>query len=201
MAFTPEQRAKGLATRLANKAKREKNKKDHPTLVSVKHVSPDDYQKLVNEIGDLKAQLAGEQVKRSEAENSALKMAESQGMLMQREITEVPTGRTKKVRRCNEYKTVGYKDDGREIPKPVWHSIDMPTYFYKIDLPPVGGEAVSINGRKFYHGAVYEFDEDELRSIKDIVFKCWKHDSDIHGSDENFYRKKTQPVINMRASR
>jgi len=29
-----------------------------------------------------------------------------------------------------------------------------------------------------------------LSTLKDIVYRNWKHDRDIHGTDENFYRKK-----------
>jgi len=63
-------------------------------------------------------------------------------------------------------------------------------YFYKIDLPPVGGEGIRINGTLLYHGQVVRCDARTLSTLKDIVYRNWKHDRDIHGTDENFYRKK-----------
>ena len=37
-----------------------------------------------------------------------------------------------------------------------------------------------------------------IRALKDVVYRNWKHDSDIHGSDENAYRKQKQPIISAR---
>ena len=68
-------------------------------------------------------------------------------------------------------------------------------YFYRIDLPPSGGTDLSINGNKFYHGEQYKIDTDILRTLKDAVFRCWKHEGDIHGSNENFYRRPQERVL------
>jgi hypothetical protein len=90
---------------------------------------------------------------------------------MQRDIQEVATGKTVKVKRAPwirsgkpGYKVVGYKDDGREILKPSSKDVELPTYFYKIDMPPVGGDRPQDERRPFYHGTVYEFDIDTLRT-------------------------------------
>ena len=68
-------------------------------------------------------------------------------------------------------------------------------WWYKIDLPPSGGIEVKINGVAFYHGEQYNIGTDTLRSLKDVVFRCWKHEGDIHGNNENFYRRPTEQVL------
>lgn len=187
MAFTPEQRAKAVATR---KAKAEAKRKGLMEVASMKAAPPESQDALKQRIADLEARLQESESKRSDAEKLALASAESQGRLMQRDIQEIPTGKTVKVMRLSHYKEVGHKDDGRPIIKPVFKSVSVPTFFYKIDMPPCGGTDLKINGDPFYHGAVYEVDEDTLRTLKEIVYRTWKHDAEIHGSDENFYRKK-----------
>lgn len=168
-------------------------------LVSTKDVAPDDLAKLQATVADLQAQLEGEREKRTAAEASALLLAESQGMLQQREIREVPTGRTRTVQRAKGYKAVSYRDDGRPILAPIWHDVELPTFYYKIDLPPCGGMQYRINGADAYHGTTYELDIDTLRTVKDIVYRCWSHDASIHGTDENAYRPKKSNVVSARA--
>jgi hypothetical protein len=56
--------------------------------------------KLLEQIADLKEQLQLSEQQRSEAEAAALAAAEAQGALMQREIQEVATGKTVKVKRA-----------------------------------------------------------------------------------------------------
>ena len=168
-------------------------------IASIADVPDEGKSAMQRRIADLEAQLAASESKRTEAERVALAAAESQGALMQRDIQEVPTGKKVKVERLKHYKVVGHKDDGREILKPVMQTVELPTFFYKIDMPPCGGTDLKLNGIPFYHGAVYEVDIDTLRAVKDIVFRTWKHDSDIHGSDENFYRKQSRPTLNGRA--
>lgn len=77
----------------------------------------------------------------------------------------------------------GENEDGEEI----WQ--------YKVELPPSGGEAIRINGINYYHGETYDFTTDQLRSVKDIVARCWQHESEIMGSNENFYRKPTNVTL------
>ena len=171
----------------------------YAALVSTSGVATTDIEKLQRENAELLAQLEGERTKRTAAEAAALLAAESQGMLQQRDIREVPTGRTRTVQRAKGYKVVGHKDSGVPIMAPVWEDIELPTYFYKIDLPPCGGIDYKINGVAAYHGSTYELDIDTLRTVKDIVYRCWKHDADIHGSDENAYRPKKANVVSARA--
>jgi hypothetical protein len=73
--------------------------------------------------------------------------------------------------------------------------LDHEWWFYKIDLPPSGGIEIKLNGIAYYHGEQYKVDTDTLRTLKDIVFRCWKHEGDIHGSNENFYRRPQERVL------
>lgn len=165
-------------------------------VASVKHTPLSDLELLKAQVADLQAKLASETEKRTEAETRALKQAENQaGSLMQTEVQEVPTGKTMKVARCKGYKTVGYKDDGRAILQPEFDQVDEPTYFYKIDLPAMGGIGLNMNGQYLYHGTVYEMDIHTLRTVKDSVAKTWKHERDVHGSDENMYRKPSNVTL------
>jgi hypothetical protein len=167
----------------------------HVEIASVADASPQDVKSLLAQIEGLQAQLAESEEKRTVAQQAALEAAQAQGMLMQREIHEVPSGKKISVPHLKRYKVVGHKDDGREILKPVFQQVEVETYYYKIDLPPCGGTHMTVNGNELYHGVVVECDVDSLRSIKDMVFRCWKHDAEIHGSDENAYRKPTNRTL------
>ena len=68
-------------------------------------------------------------------------------------------------------------------------------WWYKIDLPPVGGIDIRCNGVPYYHSEQYKVTTDTLRTLKDIVFRNWKHEGDIHGSNENFYRQPKETVL------
>lgn len=173
-------------------------KTEHVGIASIAGTSEDDVAALRAQVADLSEQLS---LARTEAEAKALAVAEAQSAFMQRDIQEIPTGKTVTVQRCRGYKTVGYRDDGRPILKPVWEDVERPTYFYKIDLPPVGGEGLIPNGVPFYHGTVYEVDIDTLRSWKEMVFRLWDHERNIRGSNENFYRRETAPTISASARR
>jgi hypothetical protein len=198
MSFTPEQRAKAAATRAANKAAREAKqaKKAAKAVEALAEVATldgaptDSEARLLAEIDELKAKLGVAESKRGEAETAALASAQAQGALLQGRVEEVPTGKTIKVQRLDKYKEVGYRDDGRPILKPIFKTVEIPTYFYKVDMPPCGGSDLKINGVPFYHGVVYELDLDSLRTVKEMVYRTWDHDRQIHGSDESFYRGK-----------
>lgn len=167
----------------------------HVTVESTKGMTNDREKKLLDEIAALQAQVSEQAGRLTEAEQAARDAAEAQGMLMQREMREIPTGKRVTVKRCKGYKVVGHKEDGSDILRPEWKDVSLPTFFYRIDLPPSGGLDIKINGTPLYHGALYTFDEDTLRSVKDIVYRCWKHDADIMGSNENAYRAKQSPVL------
>lgn len=79
--------------------------------------------------------------------------------------------------------SAGEDEDGKEM------------WWYRIDLPPSGGIEVKLNGIAFYHGEQYKVGTDMLRTLKDIVFRCWKHESEIQGSNENFYRQPKNSIL------
>ena len=103
-------------------------------------------------------------------------------------VEEVPTGKTMKVRKFKEYDIKGYKDSGEPIVTPIFETVDVPEYVYQINMAPCGGTDLKINGVAYFHGAIVKTDIDTIRLLKDMVYKTWKHDADIHGTDENFYR-------------
>lgn len=178
-----------VKARAAAKAKREARKLASEAAVPEAPLTEDEQADLVQVSTD------------PSGSSAAHAIAMSQGAFMQRDVSEVPTGKTIKVQRAAGYKVVGHRDDGREIIKPVFRTVTLPTYFYKIDMPPCGGTDLKINGTPYYHGGVYELDLDTLRTVKEMVNRLWKHDSEIHGSDENFYRKQSKPTISARGMR
>lgn len=85
--------------------------------------------------------------------------------------------------------SLGENDEGEEL----WR--------YKVDLPPSGGMCIKLNGLDYFHGEQYNFTTDQLRSIKDIVARCWNHEASIMGSNENFYRQPTSTTLRGNSSR
>ena len=200
MPITPEQRAANLAKAREAKAakKTEEQAKSAPMfaeIVSTADTSEPDLHKMLAEIADLKQKLEISEAARTEAEKFALAQAEAQGLVMYENSPPIPTGKTIGVKRCERYKVVGHKDDGRDILRPVFKEVLLPTYFKKINMPPVGGFDMKLNGQSFYHGTVYEFDIDTLRTVMDMEFRLWQHDASIHGSDENVYRQQKAPTL------
>jgi hypothetical protein len=153
-----------------------------------KATSANDVESLKAEVARLTAQLA--------AANTANEEAARRAMFFRSDNEEVPTGETVKIPKCHKYETVGYKDDGRPILKPVFKEVEVPTYLYKIDMPPVGGTNISLNGEQFFQGETYTVDLDTLRTLKEIVHRIRDHEANIHGTDENVYR----PKVNARFS-
>lgn len=163
-------------------------------VASIKGVSQSDTQKLLDQIADLEAKLAVAEKGRTDAEKEALALVEAQSALGSFD-QERPTGKKIKIRRLKEMKEVGYRDDGRPILKPIFENADVPTFFYKINLPPVGGDGLKVNGLLLAHNATYEFDLHSLRSVKEMVYRIWDHERNIHGSDENAYRPHQNNVL------
>lgn len=139
------------------------------------------YEELKAEIDRLTSALAASATQVSEAQKRAA--------IFQSNEEEVPTGNTVEVTRCKGYKGVGFHDDGREILKPEWHKVVEPTYWYTIDMPPVGGTDIKLNGREFYHGQTYEVTVDELRTLKDVCARLWAHERSIHEDNTEIFRK------------
>lgn len=121
----------------------------------------------------------------SAAEDSARRAA-----FFKNDTEEVPTGKTVAVTRCTGYEIVGYTDEGIPKRRPNWEQVQQETFFYKVDLPPVGGMQIMVNGEALYHGETYELSLDTLRTVKEIAFRIREHEANIHGTDENVYRPK-----------
>jgi hypothetical protein len=157
-------------------------------MMAAKITSADEVEKLRAEVERLQGLLA--------TANTANEDAARRAMFFKDVNEEMPTGETAKVARCVKYETVSYRDDGRPILKPIFKEVELPTFFYKVDLPPVGGTSIKINGEDFFHGETYTLDIDQLRSVKEAVHRTRDHDATIHGTDENAYR----PKLNARFS-
>ena len=139
-------------------------------------------QKLTSEeeIAELKAE-----VKRL---SGALSIAETAGeeaarraLFVRNDNEEVATGEFVTVKKCvNPW--VKKEDDQK------FEDVKLPTFLYKIDMPPVGGVHIMINGEAMQHGETYTLDLDQLRMVKEIVYRLRDHEANIHGTDENAYR-------------
>lgn len=173
----------------------------HVAIASTKGAAPADLQQALDRIADLEQKLSVANAARSDVEKAALAAAEAQGMLMQRDVQEVATGKTVKVKRLKNYEVARLDQDGREVMRPVFQTVEVPTYFYKILLPPVGGDGLTTNGEQLLHGLVYELDIDTLRSVKERVYRLWDHERNIRGTDENFYRPQLSPRLSGRGVR
>ena len=142
---------------------------------------------LEAKIALLEKQLSEERFARAEAENF------SASQVVVNSAQEVPTGRSVTVEKCiNPW----VKDEKKQK----FQTVEIPTFFFTIDLPPGAGVCLYTNGVEFYHGQTYEFREDELAEIKDRVAKCWYHEKSIHGDNENAYRQPAQTHLMSRAA-
>ena len=136
---------------------------------------------LQEQIATLQSQLATERTLRTEAEENALAVAQA-GQFFTGNTEEQPTGNTIVVKKCTN-------PHERDEKKQKWIEVDVPTFFYTIDLPAGAGLSLSTNGVEYYHGQAYEFDFYTLGDIKSRVARCWDHEKSIHGDNENAYRK------------
>ncbi len=76
----------------------------------------------------------------------------------------------------------------------IQHELDEETVQeYQIDLPG-HSDRISLDGRIYLHGHVYEFNTHRLRSIKDIVSLAWRHEREIGGAYRE-HRKPIAPVL------
>lgn len=139
------------------------------------------YEELAAQVADLQKQLGESRADATEAQKLAA--------LYRSDKEEVLTGKTVKVTRCIGYEVAGYHDDGRQVLKPKWKEVEEPTYWYTIDMPPVGGTHALLNGREFYHGQTYEVTIDELRTMKEICARLWSHERSIHEDNTEAFRR------------
>lgn len=175
-------------------------KTSHAEVVDISDVTPSDTSKLLAEIAGLREKLAASESGRSADQQAALELAKAQGSFIGQH-DEVPSGRQVEIDVLDKYKVVDHHNDGRPILEAVFKKAMIDTYFYKIDMPPCGGLDLKINGVPYYHGSTVEVDLNVLRSMKEIVARCWLHDQSIHGSDENFYRAPKKNTISARGMR
>jgi len=134
------------------------------------------------EIARLQKELKVSEEGRSNAEAMALAVAQVDQFVGNTD--ERPTGKTMTVRKCAN-------PAERDEKKQVWEDVEIPTYYYTIQLPAGAGLCLTTNGVDYYHGETYEFDLYTLVDIKSRVARTWDHEKSIHGDNENAYRKPT----------
>lgn len=140
-------------------------------------------EQLMAEVNRLQELLAKSEEKRTEAEELAHSMASSSPFLHSN-VEEKPTGRTLSV------KEIQNKTE-RDPKKVKYHMVEYPTFYYNIQLPAGSGPCLMTNGMEYFHGETYEFTQAELGDIKSRVARCWEHEKNIHGENENAFKKPT----------
>jgi hypothetical protein len=68
-------------------------------------------------------------------------------------------------------------------------------WWYRIDLAPCGGIDIRVNGVQYVHGETYLFNTNLLRSVKEIISRTWGHEANIHGENENVYKRAQDRVL------
>jgi len=116
--------------------------------------------------------------------NTANEDAARRAMFFKDVNEEVPTGQ--KVTRKIAKKPWAKTEEDQE-----WEDVEVDTYLFKIDMPPVGGVQILLNGEALQYGETYTVDLHQLRYLKDVIFRLRDHEANIHGTDENVYRPKT----------
>ena len=158
---------------------------------------------------------ADERIKALEAKIAELEAKGAQAITDQRaaamlmsNMVEVPAGKIKVKRLDKDGDPVQKREskldvDGNpltdETGKPIYKFVDVydevDCYEYRVELPPSGGTDIKINGVPYYHGVVYKFTIDQLRTVKEMIARSWSHEASISGSNENFYRAPKNTVL------
>ena len=137
-------------------------------------------QALKDEVASLKAELAAERASRTADQKNAHLMASSTGFTGTAE--EQPSGNFRTESICqNPWE--------RNVKKLKYEDVDLPLYFYNIQLPAGCGVSLMTNGLDVYHGQTVEVSQHELADLKSRVAACWNHEKSIHGENENAYRR------------
>lgn len=156
-------------------------------MTDKKVTSPEEVEALRKQVVELEARLVQATTDGEEAARRA--------MYFRNDNEEVPTGKTVMVPKLTKFNVTGYTDEGMPIKRPVFEEVELPTYLYKVDLPPVGGVQLLVNGTPYFHGETYELTIDDLRTVKEMVYRIRSHEANIHGTDENAYRPKTNATF------
>lgn len=133
---------------------------------------------------ELQGQLADANAKNAEAAARAAYFSAAN--------TEIPTNRFVEVKVCTN-PWVKREEDQE------WVTKKEATYLFKVDMPPVGGVQIMLNGEALQHGQTYEVTLDRLRLLKEIVYRLQAHEAAIHGSDEDVFRPRVSKEINLRS--
>ena len=136
---------------------------------------------LLAEIASLKAKLADETKAKTEAQDMATSIAAASAFMGNSE--EQPTGNMITLNVCLN---PGVKKESQQK----WKEVEVPTFYYTLDLPLAAGASLMTNGMEYFHGQTYEFDADTLRDMKSRVARCWDHERSIHSENEGAYRQK-----------
>lgn len=158
---------------------------------------------LLKRIEELENALALEGVERKAATDARIALQKDNDELLERletgdfapiigrQIVEKYAGVKKITVKEFDPKTREYKKVEREAR--MWD--------YLIDLAPCGGTEIKISGQPLVHGKIYTLDEDTLRSVKEIVFRTWRHEWEINGNQESKFRKQQLPVFSEKLGR
>lgn len=145
-------------------------------------------EELQAEVLRLQEALGVSENQRTQAEEMAHAMSQANQFIVGAASEEQPTGKTVTIKVC-------LNPTERTEKKQKWHEVEMPTYYYNIQLPTAAGLCLSTNGIEYYHGQTYEFDALTLAEMKSRVARCWDHEKSIHGDNENAYRKPTNRMV------
>lgn len=137
-------------------------------------------EQLLAEIESLRAQLGIANAEKTAAQEMAAAMAEATAFGGNAE--ERATGKTINMNVClNPWVTKEKEQKFKDV--------EMPTYYYTIDLPAGAGLYLLTNNMQFFHGETYEVEGAVLADLKSRVARCWDHERAIHSENENAYRK------------
>jgi hypothetical protein len=140
-------------------------------------------EKLRAEVERLQSELADSRTENKEAAQRASYFAGQN--------EETPTGRTVAIKRAKN-PWVKKEEDL------VYETVEVPTYLYTVDMVPVGGVQILLDGEALQHGQTYEMTLDRLRYVKEITYRLRVHEAAIHGSDEDKFRPRISKEISLK---
>ena len=146
---------------------------------------------LLAQIAALKDQLELANKEKTEAQEMATSIAAASTFMGTSE--EQPTGNTIVLNVClNPWE--------KKEEKQKFKDVEVPTFYYTIDIPAGAGTNLMTNGIAYYHGGTYEVDQATLVDLKSRVARCWDHEKAIHSENENAYRKPTNTHLMSKAA-